>query len=128
MDPYLPSSRLQQLYPLADALVFGAHAAQIAALKCWKNRRRRKRGETLRPGTATPLWNELAGAVEAAMTRRGDKARLARMLGVSRQRVHLLVVSKTASPDAERVLLLLAWLCSRATHGQANRPFPTAPW
>jgi hypothetical protein len=127
MNSSLPSSRLQQLYPLADAVVIGAHEAQKAAVKLWKRGRRRKRGQVLRPGESTPLWNELARQVELALTRRGDKARLAQMLGISRQKVHVLIVAKTACPDAERTLLLLAWLRSRSTLGQDQRPFPSAP-
>jgi len=41
------------------------------------------------------------------------KAQLARLLGLPRQRLHLLLVAKTACPDAERTLLLLRWLLAR---------------
>ena len=61
----------------------------------------------------TPLWNALAVAVEKQLKRRGAKSRLARLLGISRQRLHLLVVAKTAYPDAERALLLQLWLQAR---------------
>ncbi len=67
----------------------------------------------MRTGAATPLWNELATAVEQTLRKRGEKAKLARILGVSRQRLHLFVVAKTAFPDAERTLLLLQWLRAR---------------
>ena len=61
----------------------------------------------------TPLWNTLARAVESQLKRRGAKSRLARLLGLSRQRLHLLIVAKTAYPDAERALLLQLWLQAR---------------
>jgi hypothetical protein len=64
-------------------------------------------------GSCTPLWNELAEAVARRLRHRRDKARLARYLGVSRQRLHLLLVARTAYPDAERTLRLLVWLQAR---------------
>ena len=42
-----------------------------------------------------------------------EKARLARILGMHRQRLHVLLVSKTAFADAERTLQLMAWLTDR---------------
>lgn len=74
---------------------------------------RPRRGETLRPGSATPLWNALAQALEAQLSRRGEKARLARVLGLPRQRVHEIIRARHHLPDAERTLLLLAWLHAR---------------
>ena len=75
--------------------------------------RRPRRGQTLHPGVDTPLWNVLAGAVEAQLTRYGEKARLARVLGLPRQRVHDFLRARRHLPDAERTLLLLAWLHAR---------------
>jgi hypothetical protein len=59
------------------------------------------------------LWNELAEAARAQLRRYGDKAGLARVLGVPRQRVHQYLVDKSACPDAERTLWLLAWAHAR---------------
>ncbi|HWA88043.1 MAG TPA: hypothetical protein VG710_17575 [Opitutus sp.] len=75
--------------------------------------RRPRRGQTLHPGIDTPLWNVLASACEAQFTRYGEKARLARVLGLPRQRVHELLRARRHLPDAERTLLLLAWLHAR---------------
>jgi len=75
---------------------------------------RPRRGATLKPGRDTPLWNELAAAVQAQLTRRGDKARLGRVLGLPRQRVQDLLRARRHLPDAERALLLLIWLQARA--------------
>lgn len=80
------------------------------------------RWHCLRAGPDTPLWNALAQAVAVRLRRRGSKARLARLLGISRQRLHLLLVARRAYPDAERALLLLFWLQSAAPR---HRP-PTA--
>jgi hypothetical protein len=75
--------------------------------------RRPRRGATLRPGRDTPLWNELAAAAQAQFTRHGDQARLARVLGLPRQRVQDLLRTRRHLPDAERTLLLLVWLQAR---------------
>jgi hypothetical protein len=68
------------------------------------------RGATLQPGQETPLWNALVKEVAVRLRRRGDKAKLGRELGLSRQRIHQLLVERSACPDAERILLLLTWL------------------
>ncbi len=70
-------------------------------------------GVTLRPGSATPLWNALIASVRPWLNRRGEKVQLARLLGVPRQRVHDFLVGRGRMPDAERTLLLLEWLAAR---------------
>ena len=104
---------LHRLAPSADGLIAAANATAAAARKLQRDRRPSLRYSTLRPGPDTPLWNELAAATVAALGRRGDKAKLARLLGLSRQRLHLFLVARTALPDAERTLQLLAWLNAR---------------
>jgi hypothetical protein len=76
-------------------------------------RRRHPGGATLRPGAATPLWHRLVAAVQPLLTARGEKAQLARLLGVHRQAVNEYFVSRTRMPDAERTLLLQEWLAAR---------------
>lgn len=83
-------------------------SAQIA-----RAHRRPRRGATLKPGPETPLWNELAAAVQGQLTRHGEKARLARVLNLPRQRVHEFLRARRHLPDAERALLLLVWLQAR---------------
>ena len=97
----------------ADALDALAQESIRAARRMMKARRRQQRGATLRTGPDTPLWNELARLVAGQLRRRGEKVKLARVLGISRQRLHLLLVAKTAYPDAERALFLLIWLQAR---------------
>jgi hypothetical protein len=75
--------------------------------------RRPKRGLTLKPGRETPLWNELAAATRVQLAKRGEKAKLARLLGLPRQRIHQFLRERSALPDAERTLLLLLWLQAR---------------
>jgi hypothetical protein len=95
---------------LMDAAV---KSARLAAQSVARYHRKRV-GQTLKPSAGTPLWNELAGAVRAQLTRYGEKARLGRVLGLPRQRVHELLKSRKHLPDAERTLLLLAWLHARS--------------
>lgn len=93
-----------------------ADAAEVTARKLAKrraDRRRVRRGSTLRPGTATPLWNEVVVAARPFLRHRGEKVKLGRFLGVPRQRINDYFVSRTACPDAERLLLLLQWLAAR---------------
>lgn len=73
-------------------------------------RPRQNRGSTLRPGTDTQLWNALRLAVKPCLKRRGDRAVLARELGVHRARVGEFFDNASAMPDAERTLRLLLWL------------------
>ena len=112
MHPEHP--RMRVIEPLAVALDAAASAAVRAGKKHLRNRRRR-RGETLTPGADTPLWNELVAECSARLQRFGDKARLARELGLSRQRLHQLLVARSACADAERTLQLLVWLSTQRT-------------
>lgn len=98
---------------LVDAAVKAARAAAAAV----PSRQRVRKGKTLRPGAGTPLWNALATCVQAHFQRRGERARLARVLGLPRQRVTELLRARRHLPDAERTLMLLVWLHARE-HGR----------
>lgn len=76
-------------------------------------------GATLRPGAATPLWNQLGAQLRPWLKHRGEKAQLARLLGVHRQAVNEYFASGSRMPDAERTLLLLEWVRARR---QGKRP------
>ena len=104
---------MKPLLPLMEILILAAEEAAKAARSAYKERTRRRRGSTLRPGADTPLWNELRAAAREQLSGYGAKARLARILGVPRQRVHQYLRAATACPDAERTLLLLAWVQAR---------------
>ena len=107
------SARLNASLKLIDPLIIAADAALASARRAGVRARRQARGHTLRPGQGTPLWNELARAVHAHAQRFGDKARLARVLGVPRQRVDDDLVARRRQPDAEHTLRLLHWLAAR---------------
>lgn len=100
------------LYLLDEAV----KAASEAARKQYRERKRRPRDgryAALQPGPDTPLWNALAQECEKHLGRYGAKANLGRVLGLPRQRIHQLLVAKTACADAERTLQLVGWLLAR---------------
>jgi hypothetical protein len=100
---------------LTDALVETlVEAARLAAVKATHLSRpaprRRARGQTLRPGADTPLWNALRAEVAPLLKQHGARALLARELGVHGSRVTEFFVRCNAMPDAERTLELITWL------------------
>lgn len=121
-------ARLAPLLAFADVLDAAARESAKALTKIYREATRTSRGGTLRPGPDTPLWNELAKLAATHLERYGDKANLARILGVPRQRVHEYLVSKTACPDTERALMLLAWVLTAEkrkadpANSRTNRP------
>jgi hypothetical protein len=105
--------RMRAWMDMIDLLEAQLAEHQRNARKRAARNRRPTRGLVLKPGNDTPLWNALSLQVNARLLRRGDKAKLARFLGLPRQRVHQLFVERSAVPDAERTLLSLAWLHAR---------------
>jgi hypothetical protein len=112
--------RLHLPLDLAEALAKASVRSAMLVAHSAKSLRRRPRGwqATLKPGLDTPLWNELAEAVRTRLTRYGEKAQLARVLGLPRQRVYDLLNRRRHLPDAERTLLLLVWLSTREKDGE----------
>lgn len=109
---------------LTDALVETlVEAARLAAVKTAQlarpPARRRSRGQTLRPGADTPLWNALRSEVAPLLKQHGARALLARELGVHGSRVTEFFVRGNAMPDAERTLELITWL-GRQRHLRAQ--------
>jgi hypothetical protein len=92
-------------HALDVAATTGARRARDA-LRC----RRRKPYRTRRPGAASPLWNVCATKLRRALARHGAKARLARYLGIPRQRLTDFLHLRTRLPDAEVALRMLHWL------------------
>lgn len=117
---YYQHPQLVALGTLLDVLSEAARESAIAAQKHYRARRRKSIGATLRPGPDTPLWNELSKITAGKLLRYGDKANLARELGVPRQRVHEYFVSQTACPDTERALRLLIWLVNRSNDSESK--------
>lgn len=101
--------------PYVEIINWLIDAASESARRAASKQRRRapKRGLAMLPGPDTPLWNELVRQVVPLLRKRGSKVHLARILGISKQRLHICLKSKTGALDAERTLLLLAWLAAR---------------
>ncbi len=104
-----------RLRPYVEIIEWLTEAAAESARRTAGKLRRRppRRGLTLQPGVGTPLWNELVKQVTPLLRQRGRKVHLARILGISRQRLHVCLKAQAGCLDAERTLLLLAWLCAR---------------
>lgn len=124
--------RQAPLAMVGEGLLYLADAAVAAARARARDRRKEKiRAEnarsrrcwTLHPGVDTPLWNELVRQVTPYLRQRGSKAQLARVLGLPRQRLQDCLKARRAMLDAERTLLLLAWLAAR----QRGRELGTPP-
>lgn len=113
----LPLSRSVALAALPGEMALLMFEAALDAVSraaaARRKRRTPRRGLTLQPGPDTPLWNELVRQVRLHLRKRGSKAQLARILGVSRQRLQVCLKAERGCLDAERTLLLLAWLCAR---------------
>jgi hypothetical protein len=98
---------------IINSLYWAALEARQRAVRARLPRRAPKSGRTLLPGPDTPLWNELVRQVRPHLRRRGSKNLLAHLLGIPRQRLYVCLKAKRAFLDAERTLLLLAWLQAR---------------
>ena len=79
-----------------------------------KAAREARPGQALFAGVNTPLWNALALALKSECRKRGDQVKLARMVGLPRQRMNNFLHGKGGLPDAERTLVLLNWLAARS--------------
>jgi hypothetical protein len=112
---YLPRPMFSPLntYDLVMDLYWAALDARQRAKRARERRRAPKAGRTLLPGPDAPLWSQLVRYVRPHLRRRGSKNLLAHFLGISRQRLYLCLTRRGAFLDAERTLLLLAWLQAR---------------
>lgn len=104
-------------------------AEDLARLRRRRLARRPKvsRGKTLRPGPDTACWNRLADTIAPLLRRRGEKALLARELGLNRGRVSEFFTKRSAMPDAERLLRLLEWYAWRLASDRQKRSFLVQP-
>lgn len=102
--------RIRFWMDLGEILYEGAEAAAPALRKLLRRHRRRPYLHR-RSGPETPLWNILVTLLRPELRRYGDKARLARYLGIPRQRLTDYLTGKTRRlPDAEMTLRLIHWL------------------
>ena len=115
MAEYTPA-RMGQLLEMGGVLeTVAQELARAARKRAHNNRKRIKRGATLRPCDETPLWNALVSHVQPRLAKRGARALLARELDLHRARIGEYFFRRTAMPDAERTLTLLLWLARQPT-------------
>jgi hypothetical protein len=105
-----PISSIDELVAAARADAARRRERALARAAARRNPSRLCRGLTLRPGAATPLWNELVRRMRPHLRKYGAKAQLARLLGLPRQRLQDCLKAGSACLDAERTLMLLGWL------------------
>ena len=104
--------RLALWLDLGEALVVaaetGAHRIRLAL-------RPKRKGSytTRRPGYDTPLWNVCATLLKSELKIRGSKVRLARYLGIPRQRLQDFLKGRSRQPDAELLLRMLHWMAEK---------------
>jgi hypothetical protein len=111
-----------KMSPSLDLTVLLAEGLGIAAIQGSKlmvrEVRRKMRGQPTPqrvPGETTPMWNVVAEQVrvELMTCQRGGRVRLARFLGVPKQRVTDYIRGKRRMPDAETTLRMIYWLTER---------------
>jgi len=74
----------------------------------------------------TPLWDVLVKALDQALQQPGSRARVARYVGVPRQRITDYTKGRR-SPDAETTLRLLHWLAATRAGHDPSFIVPPAP-
>jgi hypothetical protein len=100
--------RLQAWFELNELLMIAAETGFRRAQTAL--RRRGNNGRIRRCGPDTPMWNVCAGELKTALQNRGAKTRLARYLGIPKQRVTDFLRGRRRLPDAELTLRMLHWL------------------
>ncbi len=110
---YVPvHPRIRLWLELGEAL---GTAAKTGAKRVHLAMRPKRKGSyrTRRPGYDTPLWNVCATLIKAQLLPRGAKVRLARYLGIPRQRLQDFLRGRSRLPDAEVLLRMLHWLAEK---------------
>lgn len=97
---------------LAEILMEAADSGLKQAEKLMRPRRRGSY-RTLRPGAGTPMWNACVQLLRVELKPYGTKVRLARYLGIPKQRVTDFLRNGSRMPDAETLLRVLHWLAAK---------------
>jgi hypothetical protein len=96
----------------ASREVAAARARRVA-----KAARRRRSASEAAEGV---VWGALVARVQPLLKKRGEKAKLGRELGVTRQQIYAYFNTRTAAPDAERTLRLIVWLAQAEARAAAE--------
>jgi hypothetical protein len=99
-------------------LEVGGVLAEVAeagtkALKKQVTPRRRSSYKTRRPGEETLMWNACAAMLREELKPYGSKVRLARYLGIPKQRLNDYLKGQSRMPDAEAVLQMFNWMAQK---------------
>lgn len=106
-------SRIAGLMALSD-IIFAAGDKALESLRRQPARRRRQGSyKTRRPGPYTPFWNQFRIALRSELKPYGAKVRLARYLGISKQRISDFLAGRRRMPDAEVTPQMLHWLLAK---------------
>ncbi len=92
-----------------------ADAAEAGAKQVRKSLKPQRRGSyrTRRPGADTPMWNACATLLRQELKPYGSKVRLARYLGIPKQRLSDFLKNGSRMPEAETLLQILNWLAQK---------------
>ena len=102
-----------EFWSLLDPAFEAAAAAASKRIHHALRPRRKGSYKTRRPGFATPLWNVCATMIKRELKPYGSKVRLARYLGIPKQRLQDFLNGRSRLPDAELTLRLLHWLAAK---------------
>jgi len=102
-----------EFWMLLDAAFEAAAATASKRIQRALRPRRHKAYKTRKPGFATPMWNVCAVMIKMELKPYGAKVRLARYLGIPRQRLQDFLNGRSRLPDAELTLRLLHWLAAK---------------
>jgi len=92
-----------------------AEVATSGAQKMQQRLKPRRRGSyrTRRPGEDTPMWNACVVLLQEELRPYGSKVRLARYLGIPKQRITDFLKNGSRMPEAETLLQILNWLAQK---------------
>jgi len=112
--PQIPTPRGLEFWSILEPAFEAAAAAASRRMHDALRERRPKGGyQTRKPGWATPFWNVCATMIKRELRPYGSKVRLARHLGIPRQRLQDFLNQRSRLPDAELTLRLLHWLAAK---------------
>lgn len=104
---------IKQWLELSEALAIAARTGARHVHTALRPRRA-KPYHSRRPGGEYPMWNVCATLLRHALKPHGSKTRLARYLGVPKQRLNDFLTGRSRLPDAELTLRMLHWLTEQS--------------
>ncbi len=109
---------------MGEIAAFATEAAARQAVR--KLRPRRTKTPSRQPGPDSPMWNLLQTQLREALRDHGAKTRLARHLGLPKQRLSDFTTGNRRIPDGETTLRILHWLTERQQGRDPSALLPDA--